>query len=184
MPKYIIEGGINFYEELNQPAPALAIESIINNDHDDADSKFCLLTKNPLAYGHITLPCTHTFNFLPLYNEVLSQKTNPELLKNVYHIKISKNHLKCPYCRTVHSDSLLPYIMGAGNKRVSGVNGPAALCMPTPFKCQHAVNKVAGRGKNKHTTTVECSAIKNIYFCGNCNGGEDAKFLCKKHCIL
>ena len=169
MPKYIIEGGINFYEELESATTT------------DDDTKSCLLTKTPLTYGHITLPCTHTFNFLPLYNEVLSQKTNPELLKNVYHIRMSKNHIKCPYCRTIHADSLLPYIMGPGNRRVTGVNGPVSLCMPTPFKCQHAVSKNSGRGKKKQLITVECTAIKNIYYCVN-GGGEYVKFLCKKHC--
>lgn len=180
MPKYIIEGGINFYEELNQLSDATSPTNVTDN----ADIKFCLLTKEPLTYGHITLPCTHTFNFLPLYNEVLSQKTNPELLKNAYYIKMRKNHIKCPYCRTIHEDSLLPYIMGAGNKRVSGVNGPVTLCMPTPFKCQHTVGKPTGRGKNKQITMVECAAIKNIYFCKNQGANsEDVKFLCKKHCI-
>lgn len=178
MPKYIIEGGIDFYAEL---------ESAIVTNKDNDDTKSCLLTKMPLEYGHITLPCTHTFNFLPLYNEVLSQKTNPELLKNVYHVRINKNHIKCPYCRTVHADSLLPYIMGSGNKRVTGVNGPVSLCMPAPFKCQHAVSKTSGRGKTKQTVLVECAAVKNIYYCvngvgGGGGGGEDAKFLCKKHC--
>lgn len=190
MPKYIIEGGIDFYEELNQPEPtpksgaSAGAGTDANDDNDDNDTKSCLLTKTPLTYGHITLPCTHTFNFLPLYNEVLSQKTNPELLKNVYHIRMSKNHIKCPYCRTIHADSLLPYIMGSCNKRVTGVNGPVSLCMPTPFKCQHAVSKNSGRGKKKQLITVECTAIKNIYYCinGGGVGGEDAKFLCKKHC--
>jgi len=178
MPNYIIEGGINFYEELES-----ATTNKANDDNDgDDDTKSCLLTKMSLGYGHIRLPCTHTFNFLPLYNEVLSQKTNPELLKNVYHVRMSKNHIKCPYCRTIHADSLLPYIMGPGNRRVTGVNGPVSLCMPTPFKCQHAVSKSSGRGKNKQTVLVECAAIKNIYYCvNNGNGGEDAKFLCKKH---
>lgn len=187
MPKYIIEGGINFYEELYQPQSLIysTVGFNENNEHN-ADTNTCLLTKLPLTYGYIRLPCAHTFNFLPLYNEALSQKTNPDLLKNAYHNIISKNHIKCPYCRTVHANSLLPYIMGSGNKRVAGVNGPASLCMPTPFKCQHAVTKLVGRGKNKQAITIECDAIKNIYFCANggtgIDGSEDAKFLCKKHC--
>lgn len=181
MPKYNIEGGINFYEELYQPTPTQLNVDLNGGNECDVDTKMCLLTKLPLTYGHITLPCTHTFNFLPLYNEVLSQKTNPDLLKNVYHIVISKNHLKCPYCRTVHADSLLPYIMGPDSKRVTGVNGPVKLCMPTPFKCQHTSTKNVGRGKNKQSTSSECAAIKNIYYCANV-GSEDATFFCKKHC--
>lgn len=181
MPNYVIEGGINFYEELKQQ-PITSDDNETNN----TDIKSCLLTKMPLVYGHITLPCTHTFNFLPLYNEVLSQKINPDILKNVYHIRMGKNHIKCPYCRTIHSDTLLPYIVGADTKRIVGVNAPVASCMPTPFKCQHTVSKTTGRGKNKHTSIVECTATKNIYFCANRGGNnsEDAKFFCKKHCHL
>ena len=178
MHKYDIEGGVDFYAELNKPVVPVAI---------DDEMQLCLLTKSPLTYGHITLPCKHVFNFLPLYNEVLSQKTNPELLKNVYHVRLNKNHMKCPYCRIIHADALLPYIVG--DKRVNGVNGPAAICMPAPFKCQHTVSKTTGRGGKKQTTVIECAAVKNIY-CTNCSHGDGStaatttspvKFLCKKH---
>ena len=203
MPKYVIEGGIDFYAELHhhhhhhqpkqQRQPSAIVGSANDNDTNDCsnthatddETKVCLLSKMPLEYGHITLPCKHVYNFMPLYNEVLSQKTNPELLKNVYHIKLSKNNIKCPYCRAIHANVLLPYIVG--DKRVTGVNGPSTMCMDAPFKCQHSVMviKSIGGGRKKQAVLSECSAVKNIY----CLRSEDAehgdfKFLCKKHAIL
>jgi len=211
MPKYIIEGGIDFYAELHQSQQKQKQEHhelstpVINaNDASDAsdgminnenETKVCLLSKMPLEYGHITLPCNHVFNFMPMYNEVLSQKTNPELLKNVYHTKLSKNHIKCPYCRVIHANVLLPYIVG--DKRVPGVNGPSTMCMDAPFKCQHSVmvsKSIGGGGggstRKKQSVLSECSAVKNIY----CQRSEDDvhghgeqgefKFLCKKHTIF
>lgn len=207
MPKYIIEGGIDFYAELQQQKPqnhqsssnAVIDANDTNNTNDgmvdnENETKVCLLSKMPLEYGHIALPCNHVFNFMPLYNEVLSQKTNPELLKNVYHTKLSKNHIKCPYCRVIHANVLLPYIVG--DKRVPGVNGPSTMCMDAPFKCQHSVmvSKTIGGGgggggssRKKQSVLSECSAVKNIY----CQRSEDDghghgehgefKFLCKKH---
>ena len=178
MPKYIIEGGIDFYAELHNPQQES--ESIENENENE--NSVCLLSNMPLGYGHITLPCNHVFNFMPLYNEVLSQKTNPELLKNVYHTKLSKNNIKCPYCRVIHTNVLLPYIVG--DKRIPGVNGPSTMCMAAPFKCQYSVmmSKPIGGGRKKQAVLSECSAVKNIY----CRRGEDAeqgefKFLCKKH---
>ena len=201
MPKYIIEGGIDFYAELQQQKPqnhqssnavfdandtSNTNDGMVNNENE---TKVCLLSKMPLEYGHITLPCNHVFNFMPMYNEVLSQKTNPELLKNVYHTKLSKNHIKCPYCRVIHANVLLPYIVG--DKRVPGVNGPSTMCMDAPFKCQHSVmvSKTIGGGgggssRKKQSVLSECSAVKNIY-CQRIeddgHGHGEFKFLCKKH---
>ena len=200
MPKYSIEGGIDFYAELHQQQPQPQDESqpqpnpqpqeeqcaSINSVADE--TKVCLLSKMPLEYGHITLPCNHVFNFMPLYNEVLSQKTNPELLKNVYHTQLSYRHIKCPYCRVIHANALLPYIVGG--KRVHGVNGPSTLCMAAPFKCQHSVmvsKTVRGGGdggggsRKKQLILSECSAVKNIYCWRGDDGCSEAKFLCKKH---
>jgi hypothetical protein len=166
-PKYAIAGGIDFYEELKTPLTATV---------DDIEIKECLLSKMQLTYGHITLPCSHTFNFLPLYNEILSQKTNPAILKNIYHIKLNKNHIRCPYCREIHADVLLPYIVG--DRRVIGVNGPSALCMIPPFKCQHVTKTMTGRGSKRHEVVTECNTCHDIYYC---EVNDEPWFLCKRH---
>ena len=172
-PKYAIAGGVDFYEELKTDLTANS-----NEQHDAVavEIKECLLSKRQLMYGNITLPCLHTFNFLPLYNEILSQKTNPVLLKNIYHIKLNKNHIRCPYCRAIHADVLLPYIVG--ERRVIGVNGPSALCMKPSFKCQHVTKKMAGRGSKMHEVVTECNACHDIYYY---EVNDESWFLCKRH---
>jgi len=183
-PKYAIAGGIDFYDELKT-----AIMKPLSHNHEPcnesaptletpAENKECLLSKTELTYGHITLPCSHTFNFLPLYNEVLSQKTNPIILKNIYHVKLNKNQIRCPYCRAIHADVLLPYIVGA--KRVIGVNGPANLCMPSSVKCQHITKKMTGRGSKRHEVVTDCSTSRDIYYYET---NDESRFLCKRHSV-
>ena len=64
--KYIIEDNINFFDELNS---------------DDCDpNNTCLIENKPLVDNFITLSCGHKFNYLPIYNEIIKQKTkyNPK----------------------------------------------------------------------------------------------------------
>ena len=111
----------------------------------------------------------------PKHTETLYQKTNPSFVKNVYNVPIGKDKLKCPYCRTVHVGALLPYIVN--EKRVSGVNAPAKLCMPTPFKCQHV--SVSATQKRR----TPCRSFVNVY-CIPATDTGDPVFLCKRHLTL
>lgn len=61
----------------------------------------------PLTYNFIKLPCNHSFNYLPLYNELT--------LTNTY-----KRSIKCPYCRTL-SSKLIPYIPLPGVEKNMGL---------------------------------------------------------------
>ena len=61
MTNYIIEDDIDFYKELN-----MSSDNNLNNT--------CLITNEPLGKNKITLPCNHSFNYLPLYKEVCKQK--------------------------------------------------------------------------------------------------------------
>lgn len=185
-PKYYIAGGIDFYEELKSTLkntaenlitkPSAATDTEESTDHSIVEIKECLLSKTTLTDGHITLPCSHTFNFLPLYNEILSQKTNPLLLKNMYHVVLNKNHIRCPYCRAIHADVLLPYVVG--DRRVTGVNGPSTMCMTSPVKCQHVTKKMTGRGIKRCEVITECDAVRDIYYCET---NDESSFLCKRH---
>ena len=56
MPKYIIEGGINFYDELYK-----SICSPSNNENTD---NICLISNEPLIENFVTLDCNHKFNYL------------------------------------------------------------------------------------------------------------------------
>lgn len=65
MVNYMIEGGIDFFKELQD------IQGVILETND---SNECLLTGTPLTPDHITLECGHKFNYKPLFVEVLMQK--------------------------------------------------------------------------------------------------------------
>ena len=105
---YIIEDNIDFYKELKN-----------NDDNDDKNDSKCLLTQQILTENYITLPCKHTFNYIPLYNEVCNK-----LVSNNYDSdKLHNNEIRCPYCRTKF-DKLLPYINYDGVDKQYGVNWP------------------------------------------------------------
>jgi hypothetical protein len=116
MNKYKIEGDINFYEEL------------LKDDDDDKkeedEENVCLLTGLPLLKNHIKLPCTHTFNYDVLFNEVYNQKQFNEY--NIMHVQVYD--VKCPYCRNV-SHNLLPYIPIIKMDKIHGVNCPDKYTM-------------------------------------------------------
>ena len=172
---YKIEGGLDFYKELSGSGSGSGTGTGLGFENENASEpgcENCLLTNQPLTYGHITLPCSHKFNFLPLYTETLYQKTNPAFVKNVYNTPIGKDKIKCPYCRTVHANALLPYIVN--EKRVPSVNGPAKLCMSTPFKCQH----ISTSANQKRCTP--CRSFVNIYYIP-AKETHEAMFLCKRH---
>lgn len=90
----------------------------------------CLITNEPLNAFHVKLACGHTFNYEPLYQEVLRQKGRMGM--HNYFEKIGTCQIKCPYCRSM-TNQLLPYIGNSPHptiKRLVGVNAPATMCMP------------------------------------------------------
>lgn len=95
MTNYIIDGSINFYEELMK-------------DEEIDENNVCLLSNLPLDETHIQLPCSHKFNYIYLFNEVKSSK-KPNYLNvgysSNYHIR--SDEIMCPYCRK-RFDTLLP----------------------------------------------------------------------------
>ena len=175
---YIIdgdEGGMmecNFFSQLKN----MFIEcSDHEDDHGNCNTKntenednFCLLTKEPLSHIHITLACGHKFNYVPLYREVIAQKTIG-LSPNGYYTShsLKRNEIKCPYCRNVQ-DKLLPYLNYDGVKKIFNVNHPAKLTM-TSQPCMYSVNLNSKKCKQKSA----CKEFATEYHNGIC--------VCKKH---
>jgi hypothetical protein len=123
MVKYIIEGGINFYEELYKSfdEPDTTAEEIDN---------LCQITGLPLVERFITLECKHKFNYSALYKEIYKQKfifntytcsslTDSEQVK----FKDAKRDyfIKCPYCRNIQF-TLLPYYDDMEHEKRYGIN--------------------------------------------------------------
>jgi len=120
MTNYVIEGGIDFFAEVAR-----------GECDDDADDlgRTCLLTGEPLDSNHVTMQCGHAFNYEPLFQEVVLQKSHKHAFAHDI-IRLSVNQMKCPYCRRVNS-KILPYVPLPGCKlKMKGVNSPSAFCMP------------------------------------------------------
>lgn len=144
-----------------------APDTVIKNHEDN----YCLLTKEPLHSIHVELVCGHKFNYVPLYREVIVQKTIG-LSPNGYYTShsLKRNEIKCPYCRNIQ-DKLLPYIEYDGVKKTYGVNYPTKLSMATQL-CMYSINNVNSK-KGKKSADASC---KN--FALEC---RDGIYLCKKH---
>jgi hypothetical protein len=151
--QYDIEGDIDFFKELKNISTTAATETAATAATDDA-VKRCLLTDDELRPDAVTLKCGHSFNYIPLYKEVLFQKCST-LPKNIsskimalytkmvnqnvqmmtynssINLETSKLHydeIKCPYCRNV-TPKLLPYYPYPEVNQVKYVNSPSGLCL-------------------------------------------------------
>ena len=125
MSKYIIEGGINFYEEL--------YKSLDTNDTKEEhvnEEELCQITGLPLVDKYVTMECNHKFNYGALYTEICKQKyifrtyTYASLSNNEQHSLMNANvdyFLKCPYCRNVQY-GLLPYYKDSEYEAKYGIN--------------------------------------------------------------
>ena len=114
--------------------------SIINDNEQDTDiSTTCLINNNSLLDNHIILECNHKFNYIPLYNEVVYQKTR-KILDNS---KLKTNEIKCPYCRHI-TTKLLPYYKYYGVRQIKGVNYPFNYNMITN-ECEYIYKKTNTR---------------------------------------
>lgn len=164
--KYKIEGSLDFYKELFKSSNENEKQPLVEDEK-------CLLTNQPLVYGHIELPCGHKYNFFPLYTETLYQKTNPAFVKNVYNVPLGKDKIKCPYCRTIHLNCLLPYIVNG--KRVVGINSPVSACISSNnVMCQYVL-KLGG----------SCKVDKNIHYVSETETPNGCPmFVCKRHLTL
>ena len=154
----VIEG--DFFSQLkNMLSQSEDDTTVINEDN------CCLLTKEPLNSVHIKLSCGHEFNYVPLYREIIAQKTIG-LSPNGYYTShsLKRNEIKCPYCRNVQ-DKLLPYIEYDGVKKMAGVNYPAKMSMASQ-PCTYSANSAKG----KKLACKECAVEL-------CNG----TYVCKKH---
>ena len=94
---YTIDDDINFFKELNNDITTDDINIDTNNNNS------CLITHQLLTKHYVTLHCNHSFNYIPLYNDAISNK-KPRIFNN----QILSNQIKCPYCRNIQN-TLLPY---------------------------------------------------------------------------
>lgn len=107
MTKYLIEGNLNFYEEL--------YKSLCEENKSD-DYNCCLITEQPLVENYITMECGHKFNYQPLFYDILNHKKKYNSMERQH---LRSCDIRCPYCRNVQK-KLLPHV--EGYPKVHGVN--------------------------------------------------------------
>ena len=101
-----------FYDELYK---------LLDNDSDnESDTNKCLITDEILIENFVKLPCGHSFNYIPLYNDIKNHKTKFNHMESSSS-KLTIHEIRCPYCRSIHG-SLLPYYEELGLAKVHGVN--------------------------------------------------------------
>ena len=126
--------------------------SLLEEDDDSDNDDECLITSTKLTDNFITLPCTHKFNYEPLFEAVKMQKLSRTSYRTL-HLAI--NEIQCPYCRTIHN-KLLPFVPTEENKRrVTAINSPAKFCMKH-MECSWKFK--SGIRKN---TLCNCEAYKS-----------------------
>jgi hypothetical protein len=120
------------------------------------DDNICLISKEKLHPNHITLKCNHKFNYMPIYKEVLYQKTKSNTMYEV--TKLQPYQIKCPYCRTVNN-KLLPFIPYPSVKLAKNIHSTGSDCIPAT-KCSYIIKT---RTTN-NTTTSDSNCDKNALY--------------------
>ena len=106
--QYEVEGEIDFFKELkNISMAAVGAAAATNEAAIATDSgKYCLLTDELLRPDAVTLKCGHSFNYIPLYKDVLFQKCST-LPKNISS-KITALYTKTSNPNSIGYSSTLP----------------------------------------------------------------------------
>lgn len=114
MSKYVIEDCIDFYSELNKTS------NILNSEEDMKSEETCLITNEKLTSKYVTLNCGHTFNYYPLYKDLLNHKLKFNAMET-YNSMLKYNEFRCPYCRAKYY-GLMPYYEDMGIPKMPGIN--------------------------------------------------------------
>lgn len=113
-----------------------------SDNENEQSQTHCLISHDILDNNSITLPCNHSFNFLPLYYELLGHNRRVP-------------NLHCPYCRIVHIDTVLPHVkLNKSMVYRQGINQPSEFCLPF-----HTCNYTFSSGKQKGT---KCTATAYV----------------------
>lgn len=129
MDKYIIEGGVNFYEELYK-----SLDDKETNEKTVEDNNLCLITNQPLIDKAIQMNCGHKFNYIPLYFDLKNHKQKFNGMEGSSG-RLSIDEIRCPYCRTKQK-GVLPYYEDLKLAKINGVNdiNPYSSKLTTNYK--------------------------------------------------
>ena len=105
----------------------------------------CLISLEPLDNIHVTLPCSHKYNYYAIYRETVSQR------KTIRH---SSPKIQCPYCRKKHT-CVLPYMKLPGVEYIKWVNYPVKYQL-LPNKCAYVFKNNPSKRCNKACMNNMC----------------------------
>jgi hypothetical protein len=166
-----------------------------DTETEECGQETCLISGLTLDTTRVTLPCSHSFNYVPLVNDVIS-----------YFNLHGKTRLRCPYCRKPVG-GVIPYRPDIARTYRAGVNGPACECfekhscavegchknatIPIPsgtFACsthyRRLLNPKRKRTRTQPTNSVvtTCTAVlKTGPRKGEPCGAKTSTGLCKRH---
>lgn len=188
-----VEGNLNFYEELKKQLndsknDIISITNETTNEHlninttqDDEYVGTCLITNEKLKEGYVTMLCNHSFNYIPLFNDLLHHKKTLYLETQM----LKTNEIRCPYCRNKQS-VLLPYYEFMGLPKISGINYFKRVgtfvgnCyyeeLRNMIKSKEWYSSLKVKLFYEHEPTVICSNIVSVL-------NEDEKCYCSFHKI-
>ena len=127
---------------------------LLDYDSDnESDTNKCLISCEKLVDKFVKLPCNHSFNYIPLYNDIKNHKTKFNHMESSSS-KLLTHEIRCPYCRNIHV-MLLPYYEEMGVSKIHGVN-----CIePVPHN-NIPSDKACSYVDAENSTACSCYAIK------------------------
>ena len=183
MEKYIIEGNINFFDELYK---SLDVED--NEQKTEEDNNLCLISNQPLTDKFIQMECGHKFNYMPLYLDVKNHKQCFNVLEST-SCRLQANEIRCPYCRKKQT-GLLPYYEELGLKQ-HGVNyidpnAQSYVSSKNTKKCEYVnLNPyfIESQPENKpdNEKYISCHMMGSPIMYSPGYGNEDTKCYCWDH---
>jgi hypothetical protein len=157
MSNYIIEGNFDFYKELYE-----SLDDSDNNNIDESSAQVCLISNAPLTKHFVELECKHTFNYVPLFKDLVNHKTKFSSL-DTHRLKV--NEIRCPYCRNKQGN-LLPYIEELGMPKEHGVNWINMELMSTSNVVDLKVGQCCwGNGNECYAIHVLTNGSTNLDYC-------------------
>lgn len=165
------QNSIDFFSELSKiiqstsssslsSSPRESSNIVISSSPPSTDDNICLISKEKLHPNHITLKCNHKFNYMPIYKEVLYQKTKSNTMYEV--TKLQPYQIKCPYCRTVNN-KLLPFIPYPSVKLAKNIHSTSSDCIPAT-KCSYVIKKCNTNDSNCDKNALYYEA-ENLLLC-------------------
>ena len=200
MKKYNVEGisGFDFYSELNngdsdegEDANKNDSENnpnIANNANDIySQNNKCLITGEKLIDRFVTLKCNHSFNYVPLYKDIVNHKTKFNIMESTMGC-LNKDEIRCPYCRQKQK-GYLPYYADMDLKKVDGVNwmapsfdlntsGHHTCCYTTP---NELFNKDLPECNETNIKNIKCECYGHYQLVFFESEAQDNKVYCYDH---